>query len=219
MTSGRWKLGSLEFVLPGCEIPMGELLKYERIENSAAASRCIHRCLANPLWAPKLLEICRSDTLGLGHPLSPLGAMAQNNALRDLERALRDGRLILLRRKAEAFGDGGVEEGGQSVPTPRALAAAARAAGARGNGRATGGDTGRGNQGLDASSQLTWIDIQLVDQDNRPIPGEKYQLKLTDGSTREGILDGEGRVRVTDIPPGSCQVCFPEFDGGEWRAA
>jgi hypothetical protein len=215
MTSGRWKLGNLEFVLPGCEVPMGELLKYERIENSAAASHYIHRCLANPLWAPKLLEICRTGTLGLRPPLSPQGAIAQNNALRDLERALRDGRLILLRRKAEGFSGGGVEEDDQSVPTPRALAAAARAA----SGRASGGATGRSNQGLDASSQLTWIDIQLVDEDDRPVPGEKYQLKLTDGSTREGSLDSEGRIRVTGIPPGSCEVCFPEFDGGEWHAA
>jgi hypothetical protein len=146
--------------------------------------------------------------------LSPQGGIAQNNALRDLERALRDGRLILLRRKAEAFG-GGVEEDDQSVPTPRALAAAARAA----SGRASGGTTGRGNQGLDPSSQLTWIDIQLVDEDDRPVSGAKYQLKLTDGSTREGSLDSEGRIRVTGIPPGSCEVCFPEFDGGEWHAA
>jgi hypothetical protein len=32
----------------------------------------------------------------------------------------------------------------------------------------------------------------------------------------EGTLDKEGKVRVDGIPPGQCQVSFPDLDKGAW---
>jgi hypothetical protein len=65
----------------------------------------------------------------------------------------------------------------------------------------------------------TWIEIVLIDDKGKPVPGEKYRLRITDGSMREGNLDSEGSVRVNGIDPGSCEVSFPNLDGKEWRAA
>lgn len=65
----------------------------------------------------------------------------------------------------------------------------------------------------------TWIEIQLVDSADKPVPGEKYRVKLTDGRESEGTLDSDGRARFNQIDPGTCQVCFPEIDANEWKAA
>lgn len=180
-------------------IPVGELLKYERVEDSAAISHYLRECLANPQWSAMVFELGRSGALSSGHLLPPV----QNKGLGEIERALRSGRLILLRRRWQRGGAGAGEES-QALK----MAAGAGAGAAR-----------TGKAGKDTSSELTWIDVQLVDEDDHPVPGEKYQLQLTDGSMRQGTLDSEGRVRITGIPHGACQVCFPDFDGGEWRRA
>ena len=64
----------------------------------------------------------------------------------------------------------------------------------------------------------TWIEIQLVGEDGRPRPGERYRILLPDGSASEGTLDGSGLARVDDIDPGTCIVTFPDLDQGAWQA-
>ena len=63
----------------------------------------------------------------------------------------------------------------------------------------------------------TWIEIHLVDKQNRPIKGEKYRVRLPDSSLMEGSLDDEGKVRFDGIVAGQCQVCFPDIYGEEWK--
>jgi hypothetical protein len=65
--------------------------------------------------------------------------------------------------------------------------------------------------------EKTWIAIQLVGEDDKPIPGIPYRILLTDGTTKEGILDREGSARVDDIDPGTCVVTFPELDQDAWE--
>jgi hypothetical protein len=65
----------------------------------------------------------------------------------------------------------------------------------------------------------TWIEIRLVDMDGHPVPNEKYQLKLPDGTMQEGALDAKGHARVEQIDPGDCTVSFPDIDGREWKRA
>jgi hypothetical protein len=66
------------------------------------------------------------------------------------------------------------------------------------------------------SSDKTWVDVQLLDENGDPVAGERYILKLTDGSIREGTLGEDGRVRVNGIDPGNCVVTFPDIDTKEW---
>ena len=65
----------------------------------------------------------------------------------------------------------------------------------------------------------SWIEIKLLDEENRPVPGEPYEIKLPDGSVVEGTLDGEGFARVDGIDPGSAEVKFPRLDQGGVKAA
>jgi hypothetical protein len=54
-----------------------------------------------------------------------------------------------------------------------------------------------------------WIEIELKDEDKNPIVDEEYILYLSDGSVRKGKLNGDGYVREEKIPPGKCNVRFP----------
>jgi len=62
-----------------------------------------------------------------------------------------------------------------------------------------------------------WIEFQLVDQDNKPIAGEPYRVRLPDQSLMTGTLDSEGKVRFEGIVPGEASICFTSMDEKEWR--
>jgi len=59
----------------------------------------------------------------------------------------------------------------------------------------------------------SWIEIELLGEDDQPIPGERYRVTLPDGSVDEGTLDPKGWARIEGFAPGECQVSFPELDG------
>ncbi len=62
----------------------------------------------------------------------------------------------------------------------------------------------------------TWIEIQLVGEDDQPIPNVKYVLTLPGGATKTGTLDANGSARVDGIPAGTCKVSFPDLDQEAW---
>lgn len=62
------------------------------------------------------------------------------------------------------------------------------------------------------------IEIELLDEDNKPVPGVRYRVTLPDGSTlSEGTLDEKGYAKVTNIDPGNCKITFPELDKSNWK--
>ena len=64
-----------------------------------------------------------------------------------------------------------------------------------------------------------WVEIELVDQDGKPVPGVKYAITLPDGSTMApGTTDDKGKARVDGIDPGTCKVTFPDLDKDAWKA-
>ena len=63
-----------------------------------------------------------------------------------------------------------------------------------------------------APCQATWIEVRLVDDDKRPVPNQRYRIRLPDSSIMEGTLDAEGKVRIDGIIAGQCQVSFPDID-------
>ena len=65
--------------------------------------------------------------------------------------------------------------------------------------------------------QATWIEIRLVDSDDAPIAGERYEIRLPDGSLMPGVLNSEGTVRFDSIVPGQAVVSFPDLDAREWE--
>jgi hypothetical protein len=70
---------------------------------------------------------------------------------------------------------------------------------------------------LKKNPQKTWIAIQLVGEDDKPIPGIAYRILLPDGSTCEGVLDDDGSARVDGIDPGTSMVTFPDLDKDAWE--
>lgn len=65
--------------------------------------------------------------------------------------------------------------------------------------------------------EKTWIKIELVDMEDKPIPGERYRIKVPNESTpREGTLDSQGQAAYFDLDPGTCEVTFPDLDKEAW---
>ncbi|NIE84210.1 MULTISPECIES: type VI secretion system Vgr family protein [unclassified Burkholderia] len=71
--------------------------------------------------------------------------------------------------------------------------------------------------------------MQYLYHDNEPVQGAKYVATLSDGSTREGTLDSQGKMHLDDVPVGTIQVALgpdartyarknasdnPDFKGG-----
>jgi type VI secretion system secreted protein VgrG len=67
--------------------------------------------------------------------------------------------------------------------------------------------------------KTAWIEIELVDEEDEPVPSEKYEIKLPDGSVAKGTLDGNGFARVEGIDPGTCEITFPNLDKDAWEKA
>jgi hypothetical protein len=65
--------------------------------------------------------------------------------------------------------------------------------------------------------ELSWIEIELKDEEDNPVPGEKYKVTLPDGSVAEGTLDAKGFARLDGIPKGNCKVTFPDIDKEAWE--
>jgi type VI secretion system secreted protein VgrG len=64
----------------------------------------------------------------------------------------------------------------------------------------------------------SWIEIELVDEEKNPVPGEAYRITLPDGETvAEGTLDDKGLARVEGIDPGTCKITFPDLDKDAWE--
>ncbi len=58
----------------------------------------------------------------------------------------------------------------------------------------------------------TWIAIQLVDENDKPIPDADYILIYPDKSQKPGKLDANGYQRIDHLEPGDYEVGFPILD-------
>lgn len=67
--------------------------------------------------------------------------------------------------------------------------------------------------------QTTWIEIELIDMDDKPVPGEPYRMTMADGTVHTGTLDEKGFARVEGLEPGSVKVTFPKLDKDAWEPA
>lgn len=62
-----------------------------------------------------------------------------------------------------------------------------------------------------------WVEIEMVNEDGKPVPGVRYRVTLPDGQTlAEGTTDEKGAARVENIDPGNCKVTFPDLDKEAW---
>ena len=92
-------------------------------------------------------------------------------------------------------------------------------------------DSGQGDDGGPGGNQAgsqpnkeekkkkSWIEIVLVDEEDDPVPGERYEITLPDKTVKKGTLDQNGFARVDGIDPGNCEITFPRLDKGVWERA
>jgi len=164
------------------------------VVDAVAAAALLRRLCPHPGDVAQLRQLAASRRAG-----PPLTRCDDPELVEILASALADGRLVLVRRhrrmrtwpssEVEVASPREVEE---AEAPPAALAAPAPA--------------------------KTWIEIQLIGEDDRPLPGERYRIELPDGALREGKLDSQGVARVSDIESGDCRITFPDLDEDAWEA-
>lgn len=69
----------------------------------------------------------------------------------------------------------------------------------------------------DPSTEKTWIEYHLVDEDGISVPGAQYRVKTPDGSMIDGAFDRNGKTRISMIDPGNCKIWLLDVDGKEWK--
>jgi hypothetical protein len=69
----------------------------------------------------------------------------------------------------------------------------------------------------EAEEKNSWIEIEMIDEEDEPVPGMAYRITLPGGTVAEGTLDENGFARVEGIVPGTCQITFPSLDKEAWE--
>jgi uncharacterized protein involved in type VI secretion and phage assembly len=95
---------------------------------------------------------------------------------------------------------------GLAVLVPAAPGVSAPAAGA--GGAAAAGAT---------TAKTSFIAIEMVDTQGKPVPGLAFVIELPDGVKKDGVLDKDGRARFEPIEPGECRITFPDLDKDSWK--
>jgi hypothetical protein len=67
-------------------------------------------------------------------------------------------------------------------------------------------------KGTQEPEEEHWIEIELLDDDGKPVADERYFVEMPDGSQLSGRTDGQGRARVEGVDPGTAKVSFPDLD-------
>lgn len=63
-----------------------------------------------------------------------------------------------------------------------------------------------------------WIELQLVDEEELPVPNLECVVALPDGGTRRLVSDDMGRIWVEGIQsPDDCMISFPALDAEAWE--
>lgn len=67
--------------------------------------------------------------------------------------------------------------------------------------------------------KFIWLIVELVGMDDKPVPGQRYEVRLPDGTKRQGRLDLDGRAIIDSIPrEGACKFTFLDLDKDAWEA-
>jgi hypothetical protein len=65
---------------------------------------------------------------------------------------------------------------------------------------------------VDPTKADTFVGIELLDPDKKPVPYQRFVVTPPGMAPIEGTLDVNGRVRIEGINPGTCTVVFPNID-------
>ncbi len=170
-------------------------LSAEDLERSASPLelRLLIRQLMDeePPWrSERLRELC--ETLGMGGFLRPTSEARRRVLLDELLRRLTSvgSPLVLLREPPPLFE------------------------------RRSAGESELEDTPFEARDEDTeWIEIQLVDKENNPVPNVRYRIELPDHRVRTGRTNANGVIRYDRIRGGTCKFTFPDLDEEAWEPA
>jgi hypothetical protein len=67
-------------------------------------------------------------------------------------------------------------------------------------------------------TESSWIEVELVDEEDESIASESYEIDLPDSSTMgEGSADANGEAHSSGLAPGSSEITFPDLDDQAWE--
>ncbi|PTL85567.1 type VI secretion system Vgr family protein [Vitiosangium sp. GDMCC 1.1324] len=55
------------------------------------------------------------------------------------------------------------------------------------------------------------VHVEMVLPDNSALAGQKFEVKLPDGSKKSGSVDGSGAASVSEAKPGRAEISFPDL--------
>jgi hypothetical protein len=73
--------------------------------------------------------------------------------------------------------------------------------------------------GGDTLRLRTFIEVQLIGEDQQPITGVNVEITLTGGKVIKKQIGDEGFVRIDGIAAGTCKIYFPDLDQEAWVPA
>lgn len=174
-------------------------------------------------WREKREHVAQTDGAGAGQAAeesAPAEALTSTKTWIEIELLDMDGNPM----RGEAYWiklpDGTVYEGsldehgrayfGELDPGSAEIRWPQRDGDATVEGRPTGqGEVPAGRDGTSAGNRTgprDWVEIELLDMDDQPVPYERYWIKLPDGTVREGVLDASGRAYFDDLDTGQCVI-------------
>ena len=118
------------------------------------------------------------------------GRLEDHEALERVARMLVQGRLCIASHRPPPPPSGPPPEAEETAPPPPSSGATQQA--------------------------LSWLGVELVDPDGRPVPAERYEVTLADGTKRSGFLNSQGTARLSEVPPGTHTLSFPFLDERDW---
>ncbi|MBI2687962.1 MAG: hypothetical protein HYX27_16765 [Acidobacteria bacterium] len=62
----------------------------------------------------------------------------------------------------------------------------------------------------------TWVEMEVVDENGKPVIGRGFTCMLPDGAIQTGTLDNKGRVRFEGIDPGNCAFSLTDTHAADW---
>src|SRR5438128_1151443 len=68
-----------------------------------------------------------------------------------------------------------------------------------------------------AEEALSWIALEVVDDQGKPIPYLRYEMITPDGRRLTGTVGADGKARIDAIKKGTCKIEFPELPDDSWK--
>ena len=78
---------------------------------------------------------------------------------------------------------------------------------------------GDGHSRAGKPDEKGWIEVVVVDEEDRPVANVLCRITAPDGKVVEATTSGEGVLHVPAIPDGSCKIEFPDLDRRALEAA